>query len=84
MQIELRNTDEIKPYESNPRVNDQAVEAVAVTLKEFGFRQPIVIGADGVIIAGHTRWKAVPHPSTLRPCGCRLLALAPGRRQRAT
>jgi DNA modification methylase len=58
MDIELRNIDDIKPYAANPRVNDQAVEAVAASLKEFGFRQPIVVDADGVIIVGHTRWKA--------------------------
>ena len=58
MDIELRNIDDIRPYAKNPRLNDQAVEAVAVSLREFGFRQPIVIDADGVIIVGHTRWKA--------------------------
>jgi DNA modification methylase len=58
MQIELRDIGSIKPYEQNPRLNDQAVEAVAASLKEFGFRQPIVIDGAGVIICGHTRWKA--------------------------
>jgi len=58
MRVELRATDSIKPYEGNPRVNDQAVEAVAASLKEFGFRQPVVIDEAGVIIVGHTRWKA--------------------------
>jgi DNA modification methylase len=56
--VELRSIDVIRPYDRNPRQNDQAVDAVAASLKEFGFRQPIVIDADGVIIAGHTRWKA--------------------------
>ena len=56
--VELRPIDAIQPYPGNPRVNDDAVDAVAASLKEFGFRQPIVIDADGVIIAGHTRWKA--------------------------
>lgn len=56
--IELRKLDDIRPYERNPRINDHAVEAVAASLAEFGFRQPIVVDADGVIIAGHTRWKA--------------------------
>jgi ParB-like chromosome segregation protein Spo0J len=58
MDIELRNIDDIRPYEKNPRVNDQAVEAVAASLREFGFRQPIVVNEAGVIIVGHTRWKA--------------------------
>ena len=38
--------------------NDQAVDAVATSIREFGFRQPIVVDADGVIVCGHTRWKA--------------------------
>jgi len=58
MEVEFRNIDDIRPYEKNPRVNDQAVEAVAASLREYGFRQPIVVDADGVIIVGHTRWKA--------------------------
>ena len=58
MKIELRKLSEIKPYPNNPRVNDDAVEAVAASLREFGFRQPIVVDAEGVIIVGHTRYKA--------------------------
>ncbi|MBM4019944.1 MAG: chromosome partitioning protein ParB [Planctomycetes bacterium] len=58
MQVEPRDIGAIRPYEQNPRLNDQAVEAVAKSLREFGFRQPIVVDADGVIICGHTRWKA--------------------------
>lgn len=58
MKIELRNLAEIKPYEKNPRFNDDAAEAVAASIREFGFRQPIVVDAEGVIICGHTRYKA--------------------------
>ena len=58
MKIELRDIREIHPYEKNPRINDKAVDAVAASLKEFGFRQPIVVDKDGVIIVGHTRYKA--------------------------
>ncbi|MCL2646866.1 MAG: DNA modification methylase [Phycisphaerales bacterium] len=58
MQIELRSLDQIHPYSGNPRQNDEAVDAVAASLKEFGFRQPIVVDAEGVIIVGHTRFKA--------------------------
>jgi DNA modification methylase len=58
MKIELRRLDEIKPYEKNPRQNDEAVDAVARSIQEFGFRQPIVVDSDGVIVVGHTRWKA--------------------------
>ena len=58
MNIELRDIDQVRPYPGNPRQNDEAVDAVAASLREFGFRQPIVVDADGVIIVGHTRWKA--------------------------
>ena len=58
MQIELWKIDDVKPYENNPRINDDAVEAVAKSIKEFGFRQPIVVDADGVIVCGHSRRKA--------------------------
>ena len=58
MNVTTRNINDIKPYEANPRINDDAVDAVAASLKEFGFRQPIVVDTDGVIIVGHTRWKA--------------------------
>jgi len=58
MKIELRKLSEIKPYANNPRVNDSAVDAVAASLKEFGWQQPLVLDTEGVIIVGHTRWKA--------------------------
>jgi DNA modification methylase len=58
MKIELRDITDITPYDRNPRVNDQAVDAVAASLRAFGFRQPIVVDDAGVIIAGHTRYKA--------------------------
>ena len=58
MKIELRLLAEIRPYENNPRLNDDAVDAVAKSIQEFGFRQPIVVDTEGVIICGHTRYKA--------------------------
>ena len=58
MKVELWNIDRIKPYENNPRLNDAAVDAVAESINRFGFRQPIVVDAEGVIVCGHTRWKA--------------------------
>lgn len=58
MQIEQRSVESVRPYPGNPRVNDGAVSAVARSIAEFGFRQPIVVDADGVIVVGHTRWKA--------------------------
>ncbi len=56
--IQLRSIDTIRPYENNPRQNDAAVDAVAESIRQFNFRQPIVVDGDGVIIAGHTRYKA--------------------------
>ena len=58
MNIIEKNLKDIKPYEKNPRKNDNAVEYVANSIKEFGFQQPIVIDKDGVIVAGNTRYKA--------------------------
>ena len=58
MEIVLKKLDEIKPYEKNPRKNDNAVEYVMNSIKEFGFKIPIVIDKDGTIVAGHTRYKA--------------------------
>ena len=55
---EERDIATVIPYEKNPRKNDQAVGAVAESIRQFGFRQPIVVDAQGVIIAGHTRLKA--------------------------
>ncbi len=58
MIIELRALSAITPYEKNPRINDAAVDAVAESITRFGFRQPIVVDEDGVIVCGHTRFKA--------------------------
>ena len=58
MQIEELSLSAIKPYEKNPRKNDEAVNGVAESIKQFGFQQPIVIDAKGVIVVGHTRYKA--------------------------
>lgn len=58
MEIIYKNIDELIPYENNPRINDEAVEYVKNSIKEFGFKVPVVIDKDNVIIAGHTRIKA--------------------------
>jgi len=58
MKVILYEIDDIKPYKDNPRKNENAVDVVAESIKKYGFRQPIVIDKDGVIIAGHTRWLA--------------------------
>ncbi|NMB43609.1 MAG: ParB N-terminal domain-containing protein [Clostridiales bacterium] len=58
MNIVMKKLTELKEYENNPRNNDEAVDAVARSIEEFGFKVPIVITSDHVIIAGHTRLKA--------------------------
>ena len=58
MEIKMVKIDDLKPYENNPRFNDDAVEYVKKSIKEFGFKVPMVIDKDNVIVAGHTRYKA--------------------------
>jgi DNA modification methylase len=58
MQIEMWDIDKVKEYERNPRCNDEAVDAVAQSIREFGFKIPALVDKDGVLIAGHTRLKA--------------------------
>lgn len=58
MNVIDRKIDELKPYENNPRKNDGAVSKVAASIREFGFKVPIVIDRNDVIVCGHTRYKA--------------------------
>ena len=58
MNIVNKKITELKPYEKNPRFNDDTVKYVANSIKEFGFKVPIIIDEDNVIVAGHTRYKA--------------------------
>ena len=58
MNVIEKKLKDIKPYEKNPRRNDSAVDAVANSIKEFGFRVPVVIDKDNIIVCGHTRYKA--------------------------
>lgn len=58
MQIEYIKVSDLKPYENNPRKNDSSVGKVAESIQEFGFKVPIVVDKDNVIVCGHTRWKA--------------------------
>lgn len=59
-EIKIENIDisKIKPYENNPRHNDKAIDAVANSIREFGFKVPLVIDKDNIIVTGHTRYKA--------------------------
>ena len=58
MEIIYKKVSDLKPYEKNPRKNDEAVKYVAKSIEEFGFKVPIIIDNDNTIVAGHTRWKA--------------------------
>lgn len=58
MEIVNKKIEDLKPYENNPRKNDDAVDYVANSIKEFGFKIPIVIDKNNTIVAGHTRYKA--------------------------
>lgn len=58
MQIIEKAIDELREYENNPRHNDGAVDAVAASIREFGFKVPVIIDSEGVLVAGHTRVRA--------------------------
>lgn len=58
MDIVYKKIGEIKPYDKNPRRNDQAVEAVKNSIQEFGWQQPLVIDKNNIVVIGHTRLKA--------------------------
>lgn len=55
LQIEYILADKLVPYINNPRINDKAVDQVAASIKEFGFKNPIIVDSENVIVAGHTR-----------------------------
>lgn len=59
MQLILKQLSEIKPYENNPRKNDKAVDAVVESINQCSYIAPIIVDEDGVILAGHTRYKAL-------------------------
>jgi hypothetical protein len=62
MHVDLWPLDRIRPYTNNPRrMSDRAVRKLADLIREFGFRQPIVVDRDGVIVAGHRRLAAAHH-----------------------
>lgn len=59
MEFITLSMDEIKPYINNPRNNDKAVDAVAASIEQCGYISPIIIDENGVILAGHTRYRAL-------------------------
>ena len=58
MKIVEKNINELVMYENNPRKNDEAVKYVAESISQFGFKVPVIVDKDNVIVAGHTRVKA--------------------------
>ena len=58
MKITQKKISTLIPYKDNPRDNLKAIESVANSIREFGFKQPLVIDSNNVIIAGHTRYEA--------------------------
>ena len=58
MKIVSKPIKQLNPYENNPRINDSAVDAVAASIKEFGFKNPVIIDKNDVVVCGHTRLKA--------------------------
>ncbi len=58
MKVILKKTSEIKPYDKNPRLNQEAIDAVAKSIAEYGFLNPLTICPDGTLVRGHTRWEA--------------------------
>lgn len=58
LNVKMMPISDVVPYEKNPRLNDQAVDAVASSIREFGFKVPIVVDSKGVVVSGHTRLKA--------------------------
>lgn len=59
MNLVKKDINEIFPYANNPRKNDSAVDAVAESIRQCGYIAPIIVDEDGVILAGHTRYKAL-------------------------
>lgn len=59
MKLTTLKLEEIFPYPNNPRINDQAVEAVAESIRQCSYVQPIIVDENHVVLAGHTRLKAL-------------------------
>lgn len=59
MKLEKRNIDLVKPYWRNPRNNEKSIELVKESIRQYGYNQPIVVDKDDIIVAGHTRYKAL-------------------------
>lgn len=59
MEYVKKKLDELKPYGNNPRINDEAVDDVVESIRQCSYIAPIIVDGDGVILAGHTRYKAL-------------------------
>ena len=72
MEIETLKVSQLIPYKNNPRRNDDSVDAVAESIREFGFKVPIIIDRNNIVVCGHTRLKAAKKlkmESALHPGG---------------
>ncbi len=67
LKIEMFDTNRITPYARNPRRNDGAVDQMCGSLREFGFKVPLLVRGDGELVDGHLRWKAARSWRTSRP-----------------
>ena len=68
--IQMKRLEDLTMYENNPRKNDLAVDKVAKSIEEFGFKVPLVIDRNGVIVCGHTRYKALQQLGWTEPVPC--------------
>jgi hypothetical protein len=69
MKVQDIETDRLKPWADNPRLNEHAVDAVARSIRTFGFNVPILCDQNLTIVAGHTRWKAASATLSTLPFG---------------
>lgn len=83
MKVELLDLKKLVPYARNPRITAHAVDKVAASIKEFGFRQPIVVDSEMVIIAGHTRYQAAQKLGLIDACLCMWRRVCPRKQVKA-
>ncbi len=84
MEYVKKRLAEIRPYENNPRVNDGAVDDVVESIRQCSYIAPIIVDEDGVILAGHTRYKALGRLGAMRSVTWSLLPALRKARRRST
>lgn len=75
IKTEVLNISDIKVYANNPRRNEKAINAVMESIKKFGYANPIIVNADNVVLAGHTRLEAIRKTGTIQVQVIRLMHL---------